>query len=147
MRISDNGSTCAYYFLYFTCPLFLIFHQNKALKKLWKLLFTSTKMICSLSTYLIFLFYLSCPIRDFSKHFFLPLFCGKNSILVECKDSLFHLFHFHNSHFIEIVEVLFLIHYPLEKHLKKGYIFSAFYSASAFSSNLAGFKSQNFYSL
>ena len=43
--------------------------------------------------------------------------------------------------------VLFLIHYPLEKHFKEGYIFSVFYSRSAFSSNPAGFELQNFYNL
>ena len=39
------------------------------------------------------------------------------------------------------------MHYPLEKHFKEWYIFSVFYSRSAFSSNLAGLESQHFYSL
>ena len=43
--------------------------------------------------------------------------------------------------------VLFLIHYPLEKHFQEGYIFSVCYSRCGFSSNLAGFEKQNFHSL
>ena len=65
----------------------------------------------------------------------------------ELQNSLFHPFHFNNSNFTAIFKVLFLIHYPLENHFKGGYIFSVFYSGSAFSRNLVGFKSQNFYSL
>ena len=35
-------------------------------------------------------------------------------------------YHFTNLYSIVIVEVLFLIHYPLEKHFKEGYNFSVF---------------------
>ena len=45
------------------------------------------------------------------------------------------LYYFTNSYFIAVVIVLFLIHYPLQKHFKEGYIFSVF------------LESQNFYGL
>ena len=46
---------------------------------------------------------------------------------IEFQNSIFHLFHFNTFHFIAVVEVLFLIHFPLQKHFK-GYIFSVFHS-------------------
>ena len=61
---------------------------------------------------------------------------------IEFQNSIFHLFHFNSPYFTDNFEVLLLIHYLLEKQFKEGYIFSAFYSGSAFCSNLAGFKSQ-----
>ena len=66
---------------------------------------------------------------------------------IEFENSTFHLCRFNNSCFTAIVEVLFLIHYPLGKYLKEGHVFSAFYFGSAFFSNLAGFKLQNFSSI
>ena len=65
--------------------------------------------------------------------------------VVKTQSSIFY--HLDNSYFISIVTVLYLIHYPLEKHFKKGYIFSVFSSGIAFSSNLVGFESQKFYRL
>ena len=82
--------------------------------------------------------------RIFSSIFYYRYSVVNTQSSIEFENSTFHLFLFNNSYFIAIVEVLFLIHYPLGKYLKEGYIFSAFYSGSAFSSNLAGFKSQNF---
>ena len=67
--------------------------------------------------------------------------------LTEFQNLILHLFHFNNSYFIAIVKVLFVMHYPLEKHFREGYIFSVFYSEYAFSNNLAGLKLQIFYSL
>ena len=64
--------------------------------------------------------------------------------LAESQNLIFHLFHFN---FIAIVKVLFVMHYPLEKHFREGYIFSVFYSEYAFSNNLAGLKLQIFYNL
>ena len=43
---------------------------------------------------------------------------------IEFQNSIFHLFHFKNLHFILIFEVLFLIHFPLAEHFRKKYIFS-----------------------
>ena len=93
----------------------------------------------------------NCPkftkTRDFSKHFLLPLFGGKTQSSVEFQNSIFHSFYFNDSYFITVIEVLFLMHYPLQKHFKKGYIFSVFSLGSVFLSSPSGFKSQNFYSL
>ena len=61
------------------------------------------------------------------------------------QSSIFY--HFNNSYSIASVKVLFLILYPLEKHFKERYIFSVFYSGSAFSSNLMGFELKHLYSL
>ena len=84
--------------------------------------------------------------RGFSKHFLL-LFQNSKIPKLSSKTQSSIIYHFTNSYFIGIVEVLFLITYPLEKDFKEEYVFSAFYSRSVFSSNLAGFKLQNFYSL
>ena len=43
--------------------------------------------------------------------FLLSLFGGKNSIYKRFQNSIFHGFHFNNSYFIAVVEVLFLIYY------------------------------------
>ena len=69
----------------------------------------------------------------------------KTQSSIEFQNSIFHPFHFNNSYFIAVVKVLFLIYYPLEKHFRKGYIFTVSYSGNLFSSNLAVFKSQNIF--
>ena len=60
------------------------------------------------------------------------------------KTQTFIFYYFNNSYPIAIVKVLFLIHYSQEKPFTEGYIFSVFYSESAFSSKPAGFESKNF---
>ena len=84
--------------------------------------------------------------RGFSKHFLL-LFQNPKIPKLSSKTQSSIIYHFSNSYFIGIVEVLFLITCPLEKDFKEEHVFSAFCSRSVFSSNLAGFKLQNFYSL
>ena len=37
----------------------------------------------------------------------------------EFQNSILHLFHFNSPYFIASVDVLLVLHYPLEKHLKK----------------------------
>ena len=61
------------------------------------------------------------------------------------QSSIFY--HFSNSYSIAIVDVLLLIHYPLEKYFKEVYISSVFYSGSGFSDNLVSFGVKNFYGL
>ena len=85
-------------------------------------------------------------IQGFFQTFFTAVPKFQNS-KIEFPNSILIIYHFTNSYFIGIVEILFLIARPLEKDFKEKYVFSAFYSRSVFSSNLVGFKLQNFYSL
>ena len=82
-----------------------------------------------------------------SKEIFPSIFYYCYTVVLSFKTHSSIFYHFTNLYSIAIVEVLFLIHYPLEKHFKEGYNFSVFYSRSVFSSNLAGLESQIFYSL
>lgn len=66
----------------------------------------------------------------------------KNQFSIQFWNSIFHLCHFNNLYFSTVVQALSLIHYPLEKSTSK-----QDNSGEAFSSNLAGFKLQNFDSL
>ena len=66
----------------------------------------------------------------------------QSSIRVKTQSYIFC--NFSNSYVIAIVKVLFPMDYPPGKPFKKVYIFSIFYSGSAFFRNLAGFESKRF---
>ena len=66
----------------------------------------------------------------------------QSSISVKTQSYIFC--NFSNSYVIAIVKVLFPMDYPPGKPFKKVYIFSIFYSGSAFFRNLAGFESKRF---
>ena len=62
----------------------------------------------------------------FPSNFYYHYLVIKTQSSVEFQNLTIHPFHSNNSCFIAIVKVLFLIHYPLERHLEDGHIFSIF---------------------
>ena len=63
----------------------------------------------------------------FPSTFYYRYWVIKTQSYIEFQNSIFHLFHFNNSYLIAVVEVLFIINYPLEKNFKKD-IFSVFFT-------------------
>ena len=87
---------------------------------------------------------LTLYIRNFSKHFLVPFLMQKTQSSIEFQNSVLHPFHFRSLYFIAIVEILFLIRYPIEKHFKKGYYFQGFLSWKCIFQQSSSFKSQTF---
>ena len=65
--------------------------------------------------------------RIFPSIFYCRYSVVKTQSSIEFQNPIFHPFHFNNIYFIAVVKLLFIIHCPLEKHFKEGYIFSVFF--------------------